>query len=451
MSSMLNSPVRLPCGAVIANRLVKPAITEGLADPRGWPTRALERLYADWAKGGFGLMITGNIIVDGDHLERPGNVVIDRQPAREQMARLRSWVEVGRHGGAHLWAQLSHSGRQTQKSVNPHPVSPSAVPVGLQGGLFGKPREMLPIEIEMLPAQFAAAARVCQAAGFTGVQIHAAHGYLLSSFLSPKANHRTDQWGGSLENRARLLLDVVRAIRGAVGPAFPISVKLNSADFQRGGFAASESEAVADMLEAAGIDLLEVSGGSYETPAMVGEIGGGAGAELPQRASTVAREAYFLEFARNLRRHSSLPVLLTGGLRTRDGMLQALAEGVDLLGVARPVCIEPGCVKRLLDGELNALPVWEERLRRERGLFSNNSPIAMVRTVASFACIYWFYAQLYRLGRGEPPDFRMRPLLAMREVMAVEKGIEAQRKALRRAPGRLSAEAPAGEAQPAHP
>jgi len=210
-------------------------------------------------------------------------------------------------------------------------------------------------------------------------------------------------------------------------------VKLNSADFQKGGLAANESEAVADMLEAAGIDLLEISGGSYETPAMVGEIGGGAGGELPKRASTVAREAYFLEFARNLRRHSKLPILLTGGLRTREGMLQALAEGVDLLGVARPVCIEPGCVKRLLDGEINALPVWEERLRRERGLFSNNSPVSMIRTVASFAGIYWFYAQLYRHGRGEPLNFGMKPLMAMLEVMGVEKGIEKQRKALKRA------------------
>jgi 2,4-dienoyl-CoA reductase-like NADH-dependent reductase (Old Yellow Enzyme family) len=431
MSTSLTSSMTLPCGTVIANRIAKPAITEGLADPRGWPTAALERLYAGWARGGFGLMITGNVIVDGDHIERPGNVIIDKEPGPEQMERLRSWVRVGRSGGAQLWAQLSHSGRQTQKAVNPHPVSPSAITVGLPGGLFGKPREMTEAEIEQTILRFALAARVCQAAGFTGVQIHAAHGYLISCFLSPKANQRTDKWGGSLDNRSRLLLEIVAAIRAAVGPAFAIGVKLNSADFQKGGFAPDESEAVALKLEAAGVDLLEISGGSYESPAMVGEAGGGAGVEPPRRASTLAREAYFLEFARSLRARSKMPIMLTGGLRTREGMEAALAEGVDLLGVARPICIEPGAVRQLLEGETDKLEVWEERLRRDKGLFSNNSPLALIRTVNSFAGIYWFYAQLYRLGRGEAPKLKMKPLMAMLEVMMVERGIEAKRKRLK--------------------
>jgi 2,4-dienoyl-CoA reductase-like NADH-dependent reductase (Old Yellow Enzyme family) len=430
MSTSLNSPLTLPCGAVIANRLAKPAITEGLADARGWPTANLERLYSGWADGGFGLMISGNVIVDGDHLERPGNVVIDREPSAEQLDRLRSWTRTARRGGAHFWAQLSHSGRQTQKAVNPHPASPSAIAVGLSGGLFGQPRELLEIEIEAVIARFAAAARVCKAVGFTGIQIHAAHGYLISSFLSPMANHRTDRWGGSLENRARLLMTIVGATRRAVGPDFPISVKLNSADFQKGGFGADESQAVALMLEAAGVDLLELSGGSYESPAMVGEAGGGAGVERPKRASTLAREAYFLDFARALRARSGMPIMLTGGLRTREGMEAALAEGIDLLGVARPICIDPTCVGELLAGRIDALEVWEERLRRDTGLFGNNSPIALLRTVNSFAGIYWFYAQLYRLGRGEPPALRMKPLMAMLEVMGVEKRLFAQRKRL---------------------
>jgi 2,4-dienoyl-CoA reductase-like NADH-dependent reductase (Old Yellow Enzyme family) len=429
----LLSPLTLPCGAVIGHRLVKPAITEGLADPAGWPTDRLERLYGLWADVGFALMITGNIIVDGEHLERPGNVILDRDPFPEQRRRLESWTAVARRNGAEVWAQLSHSGRQTQKSVNPHPLSPSAITVGLPGGLFGKPREMSAAQIEDTIARFARAAAICQSVGFTGVQIHAAHGYLISSFLSPKANARQDRWGGSLENRARLLLEIVRATREAVGPDFPVSVKLNSADFQKGGFGAEESEAVALMLESAGVDLLEISGGSYESPAMVGEMGGGKGVEPPKRASTLAREAYFLEFARALRRRVKMPIMLTGGLRTREGMQQALDEGVDLLGVARPACVDPIDIAEFLIAERDALPSWEEKLRHDRGILGNNSPLSMVRTIASFAGIYWFYEQVYRLGRGEAAKLNALPLAAMARVMLTERGIEKKRKAARQA------------------
>ena len=427
----LISPVRLPCGAVIEHRLAKPAITEGLADPAGWPTEQLERLYAGWAESGFALMISGNIIVDGDHIERPGNVIIERQPGAEQRAKLISWTTVARRNGAHLWAQLSHSGRQTQKTVNPHPLSPSAVAVGLPGGLFGKPREMTEADIETVIERFGVAAGVCKSVGFTGVQIHAAHGYLISSFLSPAANQRTDRWGGSLANRSRLLMRIIEVIRDTVGADFPISVKLNSADFQKGGFGAEESVAVAQMLETAGVDLLEISGGSYESPAMVGEMGGGKNTVAPpKRASTIAREAYFLEFARTLRAKVKMPIMLTGGLRTRAGMQQALDEGVDILGVARPICVDQVVAARFLIGEIDEMPSWEEKLRRDKGLFSNNSPLSMVRTVASFAGIYWFYEQIYRIGRNEPVKLTAKPLFSMLRVMMHEMGIERQRKKL---------------------
>jgi 2,4-dienoyl-CoA reductase-like NADH-dependent reductase (Old Yellow Enzyme family) len=346
---------------------------------------------------------------------------------------------VARKHGAHFWAQLSHSGRQTQKSVNPHPLSASPIAVGLPGGLFGKPREMSEADIQQVISRFAGAAAICRAVGFTGVQIHAAHGYLISCFLSPSANHRTDRWGGRLENRARLLMEIVGRTREAVGPAFPISVKLNSADFQNGGFAAEESEAVALMLEAAGVDLLEISGGSYESPAMVGERGGGKGTVAPRRASTLAREAYFLEFARTLRRRLTMPIMLTGGLRTRQGMRQALAEGIDLLGVARPFCVDPVGAAGILFDEVDLIPSWEEKLRREKGLLSNNSPLAIVRTVTSFAGIYWFYEQLYRLGRGQAPKLDALPILSMARVMLTERGIEAERKKLKTGPQRTIA------------
>lgn len=431
MASDLLTPLTLPGGASIAHRLVKPAITEGLADPAGQPTERLERLYQMWADAGFALMISGNIIVDAEHIERPGNVIIDGEPSAELRRKLAHWTGIARQHGAHFWAQLSHSGRQTQKSVNPHPLSCSAIAVGLPGGLFGAPRAMTQAQILDSIDRFGRAAGVCKSVGFTGVQIHAAHGYLISCFLSPNANQRTDRWGGPLENRARLLLEIVAACRRAVGASFPISVKLNSADFQKGGFANEESAAVARMLEAAGVDLLEISGGSYESPAMVGEMGGGKNTIAPKRASTLAREAYFLDFARDLRRQVGMPIMLTGGLRTRAGMQQALDEGIDLLGVARPACVDPIDVAEFLIGQTDSLPSWEETLRRDEGLLSNNSPLAMVRTVASFAGIYWFYEQLYRLSRGEPANLRRLPIMAMAGVMLHERGIEQKSKKLR--------------------
>lgn len=429
MSVGIATTLNLPCGVILSNRLVKPALTEGLAGPMGWVTPELNRLYKGWSRAGFGLMITGNIIVDGDHLERAGNVVIDREPSADHMALLKAWARSARSGGSHLWAQLSHSGRQTQKTVNPSPLSPSAVMVGLPGGLFGKPREMTEDDIHNVIGRFVAAARICQTAGFTGVQIHAAHGYLISSFLSPNSNVRTDKWGGSLENRARFLLEIVRSVRAETGAAFPISVKLNSADFQKGGFEAEESAQVALLLERAGVDLLEISGGRYEAPAMIGEAGGGKQLQpMARRTSTVAREAYFLDFARSLRQQTKMPILLTGGLRTHAGMQAALDEGADLLGVGRPVCVEQTCVADLLAGRIERLEAWEDRVHRDRGFFGSNSPVAMVRTLASFASIYWFYAQLYRLGRGEAPDLKLNPIKAMMEVMSTEKKILEQRR-----------------------
>jgi len=420
--------LQLPCGARLPNRLAKAAITEGLADERGWPTAGLEQLYEGWSDAGFGLLISGNILVDGDHLERPGNIIIDRECAVQAQA-LRRWTARATQAGAHFWAQLSHSGRQTPKAVNPSPLSVSELQVGLPGRLFGKPRSMTPGELHLLVEKFATAAAVCKAVGFTGVEIHAAHGYLLGSFLAPKVNNRTDRWGVSLENRARLLLDVVAAVRKRVGRQFPIAVKLNSADFQRGGFDEQDSLAVGKWLEAAGVDLLEISGGTYESPVMLGAAGISADCEQPARkASTAAREAYFFDFARAMRQQLKIPIMLTGGFRSRAGMKAALDEGVDLLGLARPVCVDQQCVKALLTGEVDRLDSWEESLRREKGLFSSNSPIPLFGALANFAAIYWFYAQLYRLAKTKPANVKLWPPRAMFEVITTENAILGRRR-----------------------
>ena len=195
---MIHTPLNLPCGAEIPNRLCKAAMTEGLATPAGEPTPALNQLYGLWSDGGAGLLLSGNVQIDGDHLERPGNVIIDGEPSAAMRVSLEAWAAAGTRAGNHFWAQISHAGRQCQKIVNPHPKAPSAVKLGLPGGQFGEPDPMTEDDIEAVIAGFARCARVVVDAGFTGVQLHAAHGYLLSQFLSPRSNQREDQWGARL-------------------------------------------------------------------------------------------------------------------------------------------------------------------------------------------------------------------------------------------------------------
>ncbi|MCA3255796.1 MAG: NADH:flavin oxidoreductase/NADH oxidase family protein, partial [Alphaproteobacteria bacterium] len=357
----LADPLTLPCGAVLPNRLAKSAMTEGLADPHNRATEAHVRLYRRWSQGGAGLHITGNVQIDRRHLERPGNVLFDGRRDPEAMARLRDWAKAGTEGGNHLWVQINHAGRQTPKTINPTPDAPSPIPVGLPGKQFGMPVALTGSAIRDLIARFAEAAAQAREAGFTGAQVHAAHGYLLSSFLSPLANRRDDEWGGSIENRARFLVEAVKATRAKVGADFPVSVKLNSADFQRGGFAVDESVQVARWLQEAGVDLIELSGGSYEQPRMMGS----EGLEPPVgvRASTAAREAYFLDEAARMRAALTVPLMVTGGFRTRAGMDAALAGGdVDVIGLARPLCTDPEAPAELLAGTRDALPDWERTL-----------------------------------------------------------------------------------------
>jgi 2,4-dienoyl-CoA reductase-like NADH-dependent reductase (Old Yellow Enzyme family) len=239
-------------------------MTEGLATPDGIATPQLERLYGLWSDGGAGMLLSGNIQVDRDHLERPGNVVLQDGKVEDEaaMVALRKWAKAATRNKNHFWAQLSHAGRQVQKDINPEPKAPSAVALSIPGGKFGTPVALTIPEIEELIESFANAAKTCQDAGFTGVQVHSAHGYLLSSFLNPRANQRTDEYGGSLENRSRMLLAIVKRIREKVGHKFPISVKLNSADFQKGGFQFDDSLKVVQLLEKASVDLIEISGGN---------------------------------------------------------------------------------------------------------------------------------------------------------------------------------------------
>lgn len=408
----------LPCGAVLPNRFAKAAMTEGLADPQGRATPELERLYGLWADGGSGLLISGNVQIDRDHLERPGNVIIQGPQDEAAMAGLRAMASAGTRAGGHIWMQISHAGRQTQVTVNPHPKAPSAIAVGLPGKQFGLPEALTEPEILDLVERFGHAAEVAQATGFTGVQIHAAHGYLLSQFLSPRANLRSDQWGGSLENRARMLLAVVARVRAGVGPAFPIGVKLNSADFQKGGFAFEESMVVARWLQDAGVDLLEISGGSYEQPAMM-DISGMEAPDAPPMAastpsaSTAAREAYFVDFAKTMRAALTMPLMVTGGFRTRRAMNTALETGgADIIGLGRPLCVDTAGPAKLLAGA-DELDRWENRLKLLPPWLSFLGGLKMMRAVEGFAVTYWYYAQIDSIARTGKANIGIAPFKAL--------------------------------------
>ena len=378
----LASALELPCGATIPNRIAKAATSEALADRRsGEPTDRLARVYERWGQGGAGLLITGNVIVDSLGRTEPGNVVLDDGHAPKGLA---AWARAAQAEGARLWMQINHAGRQTPRRINRRPVAPSPVTLRGFGGLFARPRPLDDDEIEALIARFAGAARLAQRAGFSGVEIHAAHGYLVSQFLSPLTNQRTDRWGGSAEARMQFLLAIVRAVRSSVGPTFPIGVKLNSADFQRGGFTEAESMAVVQALEHERIDLLEISGGSYEQSAMMGEDG-------QVRASTAQREAYFLDYARQVRARTKLPLLLTGGLRTAATMRQVVADGsVDMIGMARPMIVEPDLPRRLIEARAEGAVKVDTRTG--------------VKMFDDMLQIVWYQAQLRRMAAGLAPD-----------------------------------------------
>ncbi|MBA4209999.1 MAG: NADH:flavin oxidoreductase [Parvibaculum sp.] len=413
----IGSPLTLPCGATLKNRIAKGAMTEGLGDARNRATEAHVRLYRRWAEGGAGMLLTGNVQIDRRYMERPGNVAIDGEQSNEAIAALRDYAKAGTANGTHLWMQISHAGRQTPALVNKEPVGPSDKALDMPGAQFGKPRALTGTEIEDVIRRFAFAASVARDTGFTGVQIHGAHGYLISSFLSPDVNTRTDEWGGSLENRARLLLETVRAVRKAVGSDFPISVKLNSADFQRGGFSHEDAIRVASWLNAEGLDLLEISGGTYEQPRLVGLDDMTLHPEKAEtrRESTIAREAYFLDYARDIRAATTMPLMVTGGFRTLTGMNAALASGtMDVVGIARPLCVDPEIAGKLLSGAAQETPAYEKTLRLGPGFLGPHSPVNLIKAMNGWGQQGWFCLQLLRMGAGQNPDPKMGVFSAFR-------------------------------------
>ncbi|WP_421292567.1 NADH:flavin oxidoreductase/NADH oxidase family protein [Aeromonas taiwanensis] len=386
-------PLTLPNGNQLINRLAKAAMEENMADCDHAPSKALIQLYRTWAQGGAGLIITGNVMVDGRAMTGPGGVVLDSPDLSPQIGeRFRAWADAAKSGGAQIWMQINHPGRQMPAALRQPTLAPSAVPMALGSfsRQFSPPRAMSETDIAEVKARFINTARLSQDLGFDGVQIHAAHGYLLSQFLSPLTNLRRDRWGGSLENRARLLLEIVQGIRQQVGERFAVSVKLNSADFQRGGFSADDAKAVVEMLNPLGVDLVELSGGSYEAPAMHGQARDGR---------TLAREAYFLEFAREIVSVARMPVMVTGGIRRYPVVEQVLGSGVAVAGMATALAIDPD------------LPA---RWRREQESSAQLRPIPWRNKVlASVGYMAMVKYQLRRLGRGKASNPGVAPALAL--------------------------------------
>ena len=384
----LFSPLALPNGAIIPNRIAKAAMEENMADADHAPSNALIRLYRTWAEGGAGLIITGNVMIDARAMTGPAGVVLEDD---RYLDRFRSWANVSRASGAQVWMQINHPGRQMPAGLGQQTLAPSAIALdlGKQSGMFRMPRAMTAADIADVVRRFAATSALAERAGFTGVEIHAAHGYLLSQFLSPLANHRTDAWGGSLENRARLLLDVVRAVRTAVSPGFTVAVKLNSADFQRGGFSPEDARSVVGMLAPLGVDLVELSGGSYEAPAMMGSS---------RDERTLAREA-FLEFAREIAEIAAMPLMVTGGIRRRAVAQAVIDSGVAMAGIATAIAIRPDLPNRWRQDEDDAPTLKPIRWR--------NKPLASSAHMA--AARY----QLARLSRGRRTAPNVSPLWAL--------------------------------------
>ncbi|MGR0305950.1 NADH:flavin oxidoreductase/NADH oxidase family protein [Acinetobacter beijerinckii] len=379
-TNLLNQSLTLPNGFVIPNRLAKAATSETLATYSNNPTEKHIRLYQRWVASGIGMIITGNIMIDRSALGEPGNVVIEDE---RDFVILQQWATTVTDQGSQLWAQLNHPGKQSPKRLNSRNISASAVPFGAEmRSLFATPDEATHQEILEIIQRFGRSALICKKAGFSGVEIHAAHGYLINQFLSPLHNLRNDEWGGTPEKRRKFLMEVYAEIRKQVGAYFPIAIKLNSADFQKGGFTEEDSLATIKALSKAGIDLIEISGGTYESGV----------AKAPQKASTIAREAFFIDFAEKVRAQVKTPLMVTGGFRSVEGMNQALgSDAFDVVGIARLMAIDPDAPKYLLAGTNS-----EQTVQPIKTGIKKIDQLGVME-------VLWYTQQLNRIAKGSNP------------------------------------------------
>ena len=335
--NLLFTPITLPNGTTIKNRFFKSAMSEGMGTRDFQPKKNIATLYKCWAEGGTGLIITGNIMVDPKRTAEPGNIVFDKN---SNMEILKNWANQGQQHGAKVMVQLNHPGKQAPKTVSKQTVAPSAVPLGNGlNKLFSTPRALTTSEVEELVQKFVTSAKVAKEAGFSGVQIHAAHGYLISQFLSPHDNRRTDKYGGSLENRMRFLKEIYLGMREELGKDFTIGIKINSTDFKEDGL--TEEDSLKTIIELAnlGLDFVEISGGTYERPAMMGAT------------SKSTNQVFFAEYSKKLKQKIEIPVVVTGGIRSINAMNTLLNDNTtDFIGIARPLTIDPNIPNKIKQG-----------------------------------------------------------------------------------------------------
>ena len=386
------SSFTLPNGSILKNRIVKSAMSENFGTRHHAPSKGLINAYKVWAKGNPGLLITGNIMIDSMALGEARNVVVEDYKDFEL---LKKWAKSVEGTGVHLWPQINHPGRQAFAAINRETVGPSAVSLnmGNTSKMFKLPTALTEEAIWDIIKRFGNTARIMKEAGFTGCQIHGAHGYLVSQFLSPISNVRTDQFGGSISNRARFVLEIYREIRYQVGSGYPIGIKINSADFQTGGFTELESLEVIRLLENEGIDLIEISGGTYEKPAMI---------QGDRKKSTIAREAYFLDYIEKARKLIKTPLLLTGGIRSVSVMEKALKDGnLDFIGLARPFCLYPNLANQVFDGSVKR--------------FETPIPNIGIKFLDKLGGVElpWYELQIQRIGKGKSPKTNLPGILAL--------------------------------------
>lgn len=335
--NLLFTPITLPNGTTIKNRFFKSAMSEGMGTRDFQPKKNIATLYKRWAEGGTGLIITGNIMVDPKGTAEPGNIVFDKN---SNMEILKNWANQGQQHGAKVMVQLNHPGKQVPKTIAKETVAPSAVPLGNGlNKLFSTPRALTTSEVEELVQKFVTSAKVAKEAGFSGVQIHAAHGYLISQFLSPHDNRRTDKYGGSLENRMRFLKEIYLGMREELGKDFTIGIKINSTDFKEDGL--TEEDSLKTIIELAnlGLDFVEISGGTYERPAMMGAT------------SKSTNQVFFAEYSKKLKQKIEIPVVVTGGIRSINTMNTLLNDNTtDFIGTARPLTIDPNIPNKIKQG-----------------------------------------------------------------------------------------------------
>ena len=405
--TVLEEEMILPNGSTLKNRIAKSAMSENLSNKNNEPTPLLIEVYKKWAQSGAGLLITGNIMIDSKAIGEPRNVVVEN---RKNFEILKEWAESVKGTDTHLWAQINHPGRQAMEPINRDLKAPSAVPLksgGRKDGSKKIPIALNESQILAIIEAFGNTAIILKDAGFSGVQIHGAHGYLVSQFLSPYSNIRSDKWGGSLVNRARFVIEVYRKIRARVGKSFPIGIKLNSADFQKGGFSEEESMEVVKILSKEGIDLIEISGGTYEAPAMMGK----------RKKSTIKREVYFMDYIEKASKITTTPLMLTGGFRTTSIMKDAIASNqLDIIGIARPFTVYPN--------------IGNEIFNKSRINFNTKIKKTGVKGIDGAMNIIWYESQIKRLGKGKVPKPDLNPWLVFIKYswLILEKKINKKRK-----------------------